>query len=761
MAEQLTNPSGPQSTAAPLDSTLRQILDRLPEGVCFLDLHWRIAYANSTARQISRIQPEHIDSLTHWEIYPETIGTEIETAYYEVMASREERHLEPFFYEPFSVWYSIHLIPLDQGLVLHYRDISEEQRLKRERQESEDRLNLALNAVNGVGTWDWDIPGDLVYANPRFATLYGVPPAQAAAGITIAQFTRNIHPGDLEHVSAAISETVRTGKEFASDYRLVQDDGSIVWVAARGRCDFDAVGNPLRFPGIVIDITRQKQEQEALRASEERYRILTELNPQSLWTADPHGRIVYANHRFLEYLGYDIVPETEDYLRCFDPEDRNRVIQAWTHSVTIGENYEIDARLRRASDGAYRWWHLRALPIRNEEGNIQQWLGVASDVHENRQAEEQLREQFAEIDRQRREVETIYLGSPIGMALYDAKTLCLLRINDRQAEIFRLPPSEAIGKTYDELAAGVPVAHALIRRAAAGEPILNHTLEGTLDRREDEYRYWNINYSPIFAEDGTVHAIASATVETTHQKRAEAALIQSEKLAAVGRLASSIAHEINNPLESVMNLVYIARQHAILPEVQTFLDLADQELRRVSIIANQTLRFHKQATKPQAISCEELYSTVLSIYEARLRNSKITVENRRRAQHPIVCFEGEIRQVLNNFVGNAIDAMPRGGRLLIRSREATDWRTGHHGLVLTIADTGIGIDPKTQSQIFEAFFTTKGIQGTGLGLWISAEIIQRHYGRILTRSRKGEGTVFSIFLPYEITPSPDPTVRLP
>lgn len=245
--------------------------------------------------------------------------------------------------------------------------------------------------------------------------------------------------------------------------------------------------------------------------------------------------------------------------------------------------------------------------------------------------------------------------------------------------------------------------------------------------------------------------------DITARKRADAALIQSEKLAAVGRLASSIAHEINNPLESVTNLLYLARLSVTDPEIQKLLDLADLELRRVSIITNQTLRFHKQSTAARAIGCSDLFGDVLTMYEGKLRNSGITVQKRKRAHLPVVCFEGEIRQVLSNFFGNAIDAMPTGGRLLIRSREGTDWRTGRPGIYLTVADTGTGMDPKILHRVFEAFFTTKGFNGTGLGLWISDEIVRRHNGRILIRTSQNphlHGTTISLFLPYNCNPIP-------
>jgi signal transduction histidine kinase len=180
--------------------------------------------------------------------------------------------------------------------------------------------------------------------------------------------------------------------------------------------------------------------------------------------------------------------------------------------------------------------------------------------------------------------------------------------------------------------------------------------------------------------------------------------------------------------------------------------MAEAELRRVSIIANQTLRFHKQASYPREISCIDLFSSVISMYEGKLRNSGITVEKRKRANRPVRIYEGDIRQVLNNVFGNAIDAMPTGGRMLLRSRESRDWKTGAAGIVLTIADTGTGMSAETLSHIFDAFFTTKGIQGTGLGLWISMEIMQRHRGRITIRSSQSanhRGTVVNLFLPFE------------
>ena len=254
--------------------------------------------------------------------------------------------------------------------------------------------------------------------------------------------------------------------------------------------------------------------------------------------------------------------------------------------------------------------------------------------------------------------------------------------------------------------------------------------------------------------------IIGVTLDATDRHLAAAALLQTEKLAAVGRLASSIAHEINNPLESVTNLLYLARHTENADERNEYLDIAERELRRASSITSQTLRFHKQSSSPRDVTAADLFEGVLTIFQGRLVNSQILVERRERTQKTITCFDSDIRQVLNNLVDNAIDALPPAhGRLLLRAKEATHWPTSRKGIVLTVADTGNGMTPRVCRRIFDPFFTTKGIGGTGLGLWISQEIMGRHEGtlRVRTRERtemRAGGTVFTLFLPFEVANRP-------
>jgi signal transduction histidine kinase len=175
-------------------------------------------------------------------------------------------------------------------------------------------------------------------------------------------------------------------------------------------------------------------------------------------------------------------------------------------------------------------------------------------------------------------------------------------------------------------------------------------------------------------------------------------------------------------------------------------------LRRIAAISSQTLRFHRQLTSPTEVRCEVLLSSSLVIYERRIQNLSIRVEKRIRATKGVLCYQGEIRQVLNNLIGNALDALSAGGRILLRSTHATDPKTGRKGLRVTVADNGSGISPQVVKSIFDAFFTTKGFLGTGLGLWICQDIVTRHGGYLRVRSSQRperHGSVFYVFLPFD------------
>jgi signal transduction histidine kinase len=252
--------------------------------------------------------------------------------------------------------------------------------------------------------------------------------------------------------------------------------------------------------------------------------------------------------------------------------------------------------------------------------------------------------------------------------------------------------------------------------------------------------------------------VGAILVDTTEQKRAEEALRRTEKLAAAGRLAASIAHEINNPLEAVMNLLFLVRQDQLSPATARFAEMASQEVSRVSEITQQTLRFYRQSTLPTLSNVREILESVVKLHMGRTQSLQVELRLDLPEELPLFCFAGELRQVFANLIGNALDAMtPGGGRLIVRAR--TVRKPGAGGVRISVGDTGTGIAPEAKRHIFEPFFTTKEATGTGLGLWVSEQIIQKHQGTVRFRSRASgdcTGTVFSVFFPSDGLHAPAP-----
>jgi signal transduction histidine kinase len=221
-------------------------------------------------------------------------------------------------------------------------------------------------------------------------------------------------------------------------------------------------------------------------------------------------------------------------------------------------------------------------------------------------------------------------------------------------------------------------------------------------------------------------------------------------LALVGRLAATISHEINNPLESVTNLLYLIDRNSTDDTTRSFARMAQDELARVSHIVTHTLRFNRQSAGIGEERMSALLESSVAIYEGRLKNSGVSLYRQYADTERVLCSGSEIRQVFANLIGNAFDATKTGGQLILRTRDQRHWRTGQPGVRVSIGDTGQGIEQHARARLFEPFFTTKGDNGTGLGLWVSHEILNKHHALMRVKSRRTEGrsgTVFSIWFP--------------
>ncbi len=257
--------------------------------------------------------------------------------------------------------------------------------------------------------------------------------------------------------------------------------------------------------------------------------------------------------------------------------------------------------------------------------------------------------------------------------------------------------------------------------------------------------------------EGRVVRIVGVAADITRRKKAEEAMLRSEKLAVAGRLAATVAHEINNPLEAVANMLYLITLTDTTEEAQKHAANALEELMRISMIAQSTLKFHRQTGAPKVVLLSEVLDTVVALFRAKMQGMDIALEIEAGSEVPIACMPSEAQQIFANLLANAIEAMPRGGRLRIRLKASRDWRDHRaQGMRVTICDSGAGIDRAMLRRIFEPFYTTKAETGTGLGLWVVAQLVERHKGHVQVRSlQRGERgtTVFSVFLPIGDFPS--------
>jgi PAS domain S-box-containing protein len=275
----------------------------------------------------------------------------------------------------------------------------------------------------------------------------------------------------------------------------------------------------------------------------------------------------------------------------------------------------------------------------------------------------------------------------------------------------------------------------------ANHTVLQHT-DGRLIPIED-------SAAPIHDDGERLVGVVLVFRDATHERKSQEILRKTEKLAAAARLAATVAHEINNPLEAVSNLIYLAKARPGLPpDAACDLELAEQELERVSHITRQTLGFYRESKAPAGIDVPALLDSVLKLYSNKLKSKNINLVLQVEECPPILGWPGELQQLMSNLVCNAADAVDAGGTLKIEANcvEHAD----SQAVRFRVEDDGPGIAPEHRSRIFEPFFTTKKDVGTGLGLWVAKEIAQRHGGAIEVESRYGNslhGTVFTVLLP--------------
>jgi PAS domain S-box-containing protein len=668
-------------------------------------------------------------------------GNDFKVSLYRAGSGRREDRYFDFTYQPI----------LDsggkvEGIFVLAVDLTERAVSRRALEQTEERFRLAQEAAQ-IGTWEWDPVENTRALSPEMHRMYGTD-ATAADAEVYGVWSSRVLPADWPHVQLEMAECQRTGV-LDLEYRYDHPEQGLRYHHTKGR---RMVGSS-RFFGVVGDITNRKRAEESLSRREEEFRSLADAMPQLVWMADPSGYVHWFNQRWYDYTG--TTPDKScgwGWQSAHDPHYLDEVLTLWKASLASGEPFEMVFPLRD-KNSEYRPFLTRAVPVRDSAGAITRWFGTSTDISNEFEVRRELEQSQARLqealDASQR-LAAIVESSDDAIIGKDLSGI-VTSWNSCAERMFGFSAEEMIGQSIRRvIPPDVFADEDRIMSAVARGERTEH-FETVRKRRDGECIEVSLTLSPVFGENGDIAGVASITRDISQQKRVEKALHTTERLATVGRMAATIAHEINNPLEAVTNLVFLAQSCMSDDSGKMFLQQAQQELARVALLTKQTLGFYRETKDARELTLGELVTPLVSVFSARARNKQISIETQIRRDPKLQGIPGEIRQLFANLLNNSIDAAPHRGRIVIRVSSAREYSGARRdGVRLTVCDNGPGIAAEVRKKLFEPFFTTKKEVGTGLGLWVSTNVVRKHEGSIRVRSSMESGkswTTFSVFLP--------------
>ena len=609
-----------------------------------------------------------------------------------------------------------------------------------------------------------DPQGIVTGCNRAAAQLYGYTPEELRGkSLSI------LYPVEDRHrFHEEVIPTILKQGECRGEFRNRTRAGDSIWVHASFSLLRNAEGEPEGIVEFSINVTAQKLGDLAVKRSDEMNRLLEEARGSSAMTRMlvsavekaqdviliteaepvdlPGPRILYVNPAFERMTGYtaeEVVGQSPRILQGphTDRAALERIRKALKRWKPVREevtNYR--------KDGTEFTVELSIVPIADEKGWYTHWMAIQRDITEQNLLRKRLADGEARLHFLTEAMpQLLWTATPDGTCNF---------VSQSCADYLGSPASVVYGPGWLEFVHPEDVPRSAVAWSKAVQGKQTFTTEYRLRRNDGQYLWYLHRAVPRLDEHGDVLEWVGSSTDIEQQKRSEEAIRQTEKLAAVGRLASSIAHEINNPVSSVTNLLYLlGDQPSLSRTAREYVKTAQEEIARVGEITMQTLRFHQQSVAPAPTRIAEILDSVLAFHKPRMAACGVQLRREYESTERLRCLAGDIRQAMSNLVGNAVDALKAGGRLRVRLRPSVSWKHRlRPGVRISIADTGHGIEKERMRRIFEPFYTTKGITGTGLGLWITKDLVAQHEGEIGVRSstRDGHsGTVISVFLPYD------------
>ena len=617
-------------------------------------------------------------------------------------------------------------------------------------QKSEARLRLIINSIP-VPAWSCRADGATDFVNQRWLDYTGITAEEALGwGWKVVS-----HPDDLDS-NAEYWRSVLAAPEVDRELegRLRRFDGTYRWFLFRVCPLRDESGNVVQWYGTCIDIEDRKRAADAVRASELKFRMIVHSIPGLVATMTPQGDLELVNQPVMDYTGLAFDALKDWWATGLVPEEElPRVAAEWKQSLETGREYDVEHHMRRA-DGAYRWFHVRGLPLRDNQGIVVRWYCVLTDIEDRKRTEEALRASERHL---RLMTETIpalvWRTTPDGEIDY---------VNRRVLE-YTGKPLEHFGKDgWLQLLHPDDVESTIRLWRQNTQTGNSHQVTYRLRRADGTYRWFDVRGEPLRDSEGRVVQWYGICIDMEDSKRIEEALRNTQErlsiasqIAAVGELSASIAHEVNQPLTAV-----VANGNACLrwlsaqpPNLAKAVEAA-QRIVRDGKDAGEVVRriralFKRAAHEEASLDLNEVIAEVLSLLRSETAKRRVIVETDLEPElAPVTGDRVQLQQLILNLLLNGIEAMDplidQPKRLFIRSKRESD-----DTVLVEIQDSGVGLkDPDT---VFDAFFTTKE-NGMGMGLTICRSIVQAHHGRLWAASGEGPGATFCFTLPLQLSP---------
>ncbi len=674
-------------------------------------------------------------------------------------------------------WCRLHIAPLRDGagavqfFLSTLADVSSERdgeamrgqldACRRELDNLQEQLRIAKTVTSMTGAWEWDVGRDRLYGDARFASLIGIEPSAAAAGVPTHRFFRTIHPDDRLRVQIAVTGILNGAEVFAKDYRIVGADDTVSWVSARGRAQLDENDKLVRFSGVLSDITQQRRAEDRLRVAQ---------NAGGVGT--------------FEYLsGFGTAEVSEQFCRLLGlREAKSLPVRTINSVVHQGDPPIIDElsdrmtsfrefRIIRADTGETRWM-ARSGESSRDNGAELKFVGVIYDVTVAKLAEERLRE-LAETLEQRvldrtRERDRVWALSQ------DLFNVCGFdgiqrAVNPAWKRVLDYDEAELVGSRLDALIHPDDLAAAAEHFAALTHMQTSRDFDCRVRHKNGSYRW--IDWTAI-PEGDVFYSIGR---DITHRKQLEDLLRQSQKMEAVGQLTGGLAHDFNNMLMGIIGGLEIMRRRVGEGKTQDLgrlIEMALSSAERASALTHRLLAFsRRQSLDSRALAVNTLVISIEDLLRRTL-GERIAIElDLTPDVWTALADSNQLESAILNLAINARDAMPEGGRLSIATSNARltqDFTAPHPDLMpgdyikIAVTDTGEGMPPQVVRRAFEPFYTTKPLgQGTGLGLSMVYGFAQQSKGYVTLESGVGHGTCVTLYLPrFDAVTAPE-TTELP